>query len=61
MRAAAAMPSAWCATCKKCKKGHYMETKTLIEYEQPTVQVVELKTETAVLVASKPDYDHEEW
>ena len=38
-----------------------METKTLIEYEQPTVQVVELKTETAVLVASKPDYDHEEW
>ena len=30
-------------------------------YEEPIVQVVELKTEAAILQASKPDYDPDIW
>ena len=38
-----------------------METMHRQTYEKPTVQVVELKTETAILQASKPDYDPDIW
>lgn len=30
-------------------------------YDAPTVEVVEIKTEAAILQASKPDYDPDIW
>lgn len=38
-----------------------MEKAEKVKYEAPTVMVVEIKTEAAILQASKPDYDSEEW
>ena len=39
-----------------------METKLNKElYDAPTVEVVEVKTETAILQASKPDYNPDIW
>ena len=31
------------------------------DYEQPTMQVVKLQYQSALLQASKPDYDSESW
>jgi len=38
-----------------------MEKEEKVVYEAPTVMVVEIKTEAAILQASKPDYIPEEW
>ncbi len=36
-----------------------MEKKEL--YEAPTIEVMELKMESVILIGSKPDYVPEEW
>ena len=44
------------------KYSYYMETDLNKElYEAPTVEVVEVKAETAILQASKPDYIPDTW
>lgn len=37
------------------------QTKEKRLYESPTMQVIELKQQSQLLQASKPDYDSEPW
>ena len=38
-----------------------METKSKDLYEAPAVEVVEVKTESVILITSIPDYEGIEW
>lgn len=39
-----------------------MERKAIPkQYIAPSIEIIELKTESVILAGSKPDYDPEEW